>query len=142
VKNAYRRFEGAIRGLRNHDDPPPQIPVVDGMSAWDEWIDGFRVIPFERGRQENRDWQLIAALLALYEVTSDKKAAATFNGPTMRFLKAAFDELALTVPDKSPSYFISPNPDALRHKLPRLKKIGILAATKGLKRTLGIIIPE
>ncbi|RIX32190.1 hypothetical protein [Sphingomonas edaphi] len=143
VARAYRRFQRVIHSLRNHDDPPPKIPTSsEGATAWDEWIDGFRVIPWERGPHESRDWQLIGALLALYEVTSGRQAAFTPNGPAMRFLDAAFDHIRPAAPRGKRSYFASPNPDALRHKLPRLRKIEMRSAAKRLARIFGRIDPE
>lgn len=135
LENAYRRFQSAIRGLQDRDEPPPQFPVSsDGETAWDEWIDGFRVIPFERGPKEGRDWQLIGALLALYEVTSESEAAATADGPTMRFLEAASAEILPAVPAKKRSLFAPPTLDSLRHQLPRLRKIEVLPASKKLAK--------
>lgn len=143
VTNAYLRFQSVIRGLQEHDEPPPQIPTSsERETAWDVWIDGFRVIPFERGPKEGRDWHLIGALLAIYEVTSESKAAATADGPTLGFLEAASAEILPDVPAKKRSLFTPPTLDSLRHQLPLLRKLVIQPASKRLAKLFAETDPE
>lgn len=138
LENAFRRFQAVIESLQDRDNPPPRIPVSEGTTDWDHWLIEYRHFPFKRGRRPSADWKLIGTLLALYEVTSGRRAsAAQPNGPTSRFLVAALGELARHAPANLRTHFDPPNADALKQQLARRRRLDISRETKKLMAALG-----
>jgi hypothetical protein len=134
---AFRRFQAVIESLQDRDNPPPRVPISHGTTDWDHWLVEYHHFPFKRGRRPGTDWKPIGALLALYEVTSGRRAsAAQPNGPTMRFLDASLGELAGRAPADLQSHLDPPSADALKQQLARRRRLDISRETKKLDDAL------
>lgn len=133
LERRYLRFRSMIEKLQDRDDPPPQMSRSEsGVTDWEHWLSG-QLFGFKRGRRESSDWRLIAALIALYEIISERDASASQpDGPTMRFLIAALRELADYAPPELRSRFAPPNAEALKQQLPRLRESDVSIAAKRL----------
>lgn len=125
LETAYWRFREVIAELQASDDPPPELPVADGeWTAWDQWLTGHRYFDTHgpRGRPEVREWRLIGALLAFYEIISGQRAtAANERNETMSFLDVALTELANYVPSDLKQKFQWPDNEALKKQMPKLR---------------------
>jgi hypothetical protein len=134
LETAYRAFKIAIGKLKDRNQPPPSIPVDEnGHTAWDRWIFGRRDFPAKRGRDDGRDWWLIAQLLALYETVSGKRASsASDSSPAIRFLDSALSSLADLVPEKHWPRFAPPNAETLKKQMPFMRAKSIPVAARRL----------
>lgn len=138
VEAAYRRFWTVLEELQDRDAPPPRVPVSDGSTDWEHWLTGHQYFGFKRGRRAKSDWRLIAALLAIYEAISGKRAsAAQASGPTTAFLKTALHELAEQAPEEVRSHFTPPKAEALKHQLPRLRRSAMRKVSQDVRKIVG-----
>ena len=136
LEKAYRKLCSEIDQLQDRISPPPNIRGQPNSEALEEWIDLYRVFTIKRGRPESSDWELICALLALYEVTSELEAsAARQTSPTMRFLKAALVELSNLVPPDARGHFAVPNVAAVRQHL-RINVFDVAAKRRELTKVI------
>jgi hypothetical protein len=101
LAGALERLRNEIERLQQRSNPPPTLPVAptsrtQRMTLWDEWLAPYRFDGLG-GHPHEYDWKGIGSLLAIYETTFDRRAAASTPRhpgspphPTMRFLEAAF----------------------------------------------------
>jgi hypothetical protein len=138
LSKTYRKFCDVIESLQDRTLPPPRVPVSNGSTAWEEWEEIYEQFGCIAGRRESSDWLLIGALLALYETLSGKPASASqANGPTMRFLVSALNELALYAQPDIRSNFEPPKANALKHQLPGLNRLALRQAKRQLVKIVG-----
>lgn len=134
LETAYRTFKIAIGKLQDRNQPPPSIPVDEaGHTAWDRWIFGRRDFPAKRGRDDGRDWWLIAQLLAFYETVSGQAAtAASDSSAAVSFVSMALTELAEYVPEEHRLRFDWPNAETLKKQMPFMRARAMPVAARRL----------
>lgn len=134
LETAYRTFKIAIGKLQDRNQPPPSIPVDEaGHTAWDRWLFGRRDFPAKRGRDDGRDWWLIAQLLAFYETVSGQSAtAASDSSAAVSFVSMALTELAEYVPEEHRPRFDWPNAETLKKQMPFMRARAMPVAARRL----------
>jgi hypothetical protein len=137
LERAYERFSYMVRVLQDRTNPPPTIPTRDHHTEWEVWIAAHRAMGFKRGAPESIDWQLVGELLAFQEIVSRRGAITGHSdGPTMRFLKAAFRELKAHAPTYARGKLSAPTARAVGQKIDELRSTYF----KNVARDLATII--
>lgn len=139
LDKALRHFLKIIDDLQGCYDPPPKMPVSEsGATDWDNWIAVYQHIGFKQGAPDGRDWSLIGALLALYEVTSNESASgANERNPTMNFLERALGKLARHTPPEVRKYLELPEAGTLDKQMPKLREQAMPAQARRLAKIIG-----
>ena len=118
LDGACANLRAVIEKLQDRTVPPPLHTESANFKALEEWADLCLVFGFKLGPTEGRYWELIFALLGLYQFASaSPKPTVKANNSTMRFLEQALSELANAVPTDFRKCFTSPEQGALRKQL-------------------------
>ena len=138
LERAYDRLVYLIKNLQDSSDPPPMMQTSEsGATDWDHWIADQQTFGFRRGRPNSCDWRFVSQLLAIFEVVF--QIEPSFNqeqGPTMRFLDQAYLELAKHVPPEAQERFVTPEFEAAKKQLSKLKETHLPKAIQGLRKLL------
>lgn len=125
--DAYKPFQEIVEELKSRDYPPPLMELTNNEinNIWEWWF--FQNINrLKRGRPEKYNWNLISHLLIIYEYDGLKKAKPwTENGETIKFLRTSLNILSDISERGFGSNFHPPKFEALRKRLPDLRKFSM-----------------